>query len=344
MMATIGGKWAGLGLGDADPEVGKIRDFMRRKFRSYAGTLPDTRDAHGVSLFDEPMTVATLTMQRAYVAAGKLKAELANGFIGASTKVVMGYLATTTIDIRPMLFTVCGTGVPWWVGPDADMARAVENLYKWQPVGYPAQPFPMGSSISAGKAELRNQMGIWRTQIERNGAVIAGYSQGAVITSEVWELDIKPDNGSVNWVKDHVKKAVTWGNPSRELGKVYPDFAAGQQVAPADTSGVAYPADRMHDTPTWWRDYAHKGDLYACCEQGVSGEDKTAIWRVVRGEKFFVGPDTLLEQFLEVAQQPIPGAIGAFKAMLDAGMFFAKGITPHTSYNVQPAIDYLRAG
>jgi hypothetical protein len=145
------------------------------------------------------------------------------------------------------------------------------------------------------------------------------------------------------WAEPFLRKAVTWGNPSRELGKVYPDFAPGQSVAPRNTSGVAYVDDRMYDTPDLWRDYAHKGDLYAACEQGDSGEDKTAIWRIVRGEQFFIGPDTLLEQFLEITTSPIPGAIGAFKAMLDAGMFFGGGLTQHTSYNIGPAIDYLRS-
>ena len=341
-MATIGGKWVGLALRDASDEVGKIRDFMRRKFRSYAGNLPDSRTLDGVPLFDEAMAEATLKMQRAYVADGRLKQELANGFIGASTKVAMGYLNAPSVDVRPMLFTVCGTGVPWWVGPDADMARSLEHLYKWQPIGYPAAPFPMGKSINEGKAELHNQLRIHRAQVERNGAVLAGYSQGAVITSEVWEFGIKPANGESNWAKNHIKKAVTWGNPSRELGKVWPDFAPGQTVAPANTSGVAYPADRLKDTPDWWRDYAHKGDLYAATEQGDSGEDKTAIWRIIRGEKYFVGPDTLLEQFLEVAKSPLSGATGAFKAMWDAGMFFGKKLTPHTSYNPWTAADYLR--
>lgn len=343
-MATIGGKWVGLGLGDADPEVGKIRDFMKRKFRSYAGNLPDTTIwVNGVEkpYFDAPMTEATLTMQRAYVAAGRLKPELANGYIGASTKVVMGYLYAPSIDLRPMLFTVCGTGVPWWVGPDADMARSLEPLYKWQPIGYPATPFPMGKSITEGKNELRNQLNIHRAQIERNGYVLAGYSQGAIVTSEVWMQNIK--SGDFAWAAPHLKKAVTWGNPARELGKVYDDFAPGQSTAPANTSGVAHPSERMKDTPPQWRDYAHKGDLYASCEQGASGQDKTAIWRIIRGEKFFIGPDTLLEQFLEVTTAPVPGAIGAFKAMWDAGMFFSKGLTPHTSYNPWTAADYLRS-
>lgn len=344
-MATLGGKWVGLGLGDVDPEVGKIRAFMRRKFASYAGNLPETVSPSGVPVFDEAMTAATLTMQRVYAAQGKLKPELVNGYIGASTKVAMGYLAATSIDIRPVLFTVCGTGVPWWVGPDADTARALGDRYLWQPIGYPAAPTPMGPSIANGRAETINQFNIHRNQVILNGAALAGYSQGACVTSEIWENDIKPAAGALNWAKPHIRKAVTWGNPDREQGKVWPDFAAGQEVAPANTSGVT--GTLMVDTPDWWRNYAHKGDLYAAGGDGTPGsaasQDKTAIWQIIRGTKVFSGPDSLLAQFLEIAQQPIPGAIGAFKAMLDAGMFFGGGLTQHTSYNVQPAIDYLRS-
>lgn len=331
----FGGQWY-LGPGDVSPEIRKIKAFMRRMYRSYAGHLADTE------VYDDDMTNTVYVMQGKLRDGGKLPADKVNGLIGASTKVAMGYLKATTVDIRPMLFTVCGTGVPWWVGPDADTARAVENQYKWQPVGYPAAAFPMGRSINAGKAELRNQITIHRAQIERNGAALAVYSQGAAIGSEVWEQDIKPTSGVLHWAKPFIRKAVTWGNPSRELGRAWPD--PGAPVAGLNTSGVAHPSERLKDTPDWWRDYAHKGDLYTTVEQnGDAAEDKTAIWRIIRGERFFIGPDTLLEQFLEIAQQPIAGAIGAFRAMLDAGMFFAKGTGPHLNYSIQPAIDYLRA-
>lgn len=331
----FGGQWY-LGPGDSSPEIRKIKDFMRRMYRSYAGHLADTE------LYDDEMTDVVFIMQGKLRDSGKLPADKVNGLIGASTKVAMGYLKATTTDIRPMLFTVCGTGVPWWVGPDADLARAVETQYRWQPVGYPAAPFPMGKSINAGKAELHTQINAHRVQLERNGGALAGYSQGAVAVSEVWERDIKPTSGALHWAKPFIKKAVTWGNPSRELGRAWPD--PGAEVAGLNTSGVAHISDRLKDTPTWWRDYAHKGDLYTTVEQnGDAAEDKTAIWRIIRGEKFFIGPDTLLEQFLEIAKEPIPGAIGAFRAMLDAGMFFGKRTGPHLNYSIAPAVDYLRA-
>lgn len=332
----IGGKYVGMGLGDVSEEIRRIKAFMRRKF-SYCKHLEDTQT------YDPQMVDAVALMQGKYHDDGKLATGLYTpGILNAETKYVMGFLPRPPgPDTRPVLFTVCGTGVPWWVGPDADMARAVEDRYKWQPTGYPARPFPMGSSINDGKAELRNQFNIHRAQVEKHGGVLAGYSQGAVVTSEVWEFDIKPNNGSLHWAKDHILKAVAWGNPSREVGAAYPD--PGAEMAAANTGGVAYPTDRMKDTPPWWRNYAHKGDLYTTGTNDAAGQDKTAIWRIIRGEKFFVGPDTLLEQFLEITSSPLVGAIGAFKAMMDAGMFFAHGLTPHTNYNIGPAIDYLRS-
>jgi hypothetical protein len=103
-------------------------------------------------------------------------------------------------------------------------------------------------------------------------------------------------------------------------------------------------ADQLQqDTPAWWRNYAHKGDLYTDCE-GQSGEDKTAIYKIIMGTRVFKGPDNLLAQFLELAKDPVPEATGMFKAIVDAGLFFARGTGPHVNYSPQAAIDYLLAG
>lgn len=338
----VGDKYVGLGLGDVSEEIRLIKAFMRRKF-SYAKMLEDTQT------YDPQMVTVVAEMQGKYNQDGKLATgKYTTGIINLETKYVMGFLARPPgPDTRPVLFTVCGTGVPWWVGPDADTARAVEDKWRWQPCAYPAQPFPMGKSIDVGKIEVRNQFNraepgfMLRQQVEKYGAGMAIYSQGAVVGSEVWEFDIKPNNGVLHWVKDHMLKVVAWGNPSREIGSAWPD--PGGPMAPANTGGVAYPTDRMKDTPEWWHNYAHAGDLYTTGSDSAAGQDKTAIWRIIRGEKFFVGPDTLLEQFLEITRNPIAGATGAFKAMLDAGMFLGKGLTPHTNYNIGPAIDFLRS-
>ncbi|AAN16870.1 lysin B [Mycobacterium phage ArcherS7] len=337
----VTGEYVGLGLGDSSEEIRKIKEFMRKKFRSYAGHLADTPH------YDEQMTAVVAEMQGRYNQDGKLATgKYTPGIINAETKYVMNYLERPAgPDNRPVLFTVCGTGVPWWVGPDAETARQVEDLYRWQPVGYPAAPFPMGPSIEAGKAELRAQINRMepgfelRKQVERNGMVLAGYSQGAIVTSEVWEDDIRTSGPIVGWAKDHVLKAVAWGNPNREQGKAYPD--AGAPLAAADSAGIT--GRLMTDTPDWWRNYAHQGDLYTATRPGESREDKVAIWQIVRGTNILSGPDSLLRQFLEIAEAPVPNAIAAFQAFMDAGLFFVKGTRPHTNYHIGAAVDYLRS-
>ena len=339
----IGGAWCGWGLGDSHEEVRALKAFMRTKF-SYARDLADT------PAYDEAMVTAVADMQARYnTGYGRLAAgTYTPGILNYATKVAMGYVARPRkVDQRPVLFTVCGTGVPWWVGPDADTARAVEDRYRWQPIGYPATAVPMGPSIEAGKTELVNQFNLHREQVIRCGAALAGYSQGAIVISEAWEEHIRPVGGSLHWAHPHVSKAVAWGNPSREQGKVFPD--AGGKISPLSHQGVT--GRLMVDTPDWWRNYAHQGDLYTDSPVDKSGEDRTAIWQIIRNGDMFKGPDSLLRQVLELtgaakgaptdATQAI-ALTGMFKAMLDAIVFFGKGTAPHTSYSIAEAIAYLR--
>jgi hypothetical protein len=332
----IGGQWVGLGLNDSSEEIRRIKEFMRVKF-SYAKGLDNT------PLYDKAMVEVVVAMQNRYNSAGQLPSDkFLPGILNVETKIVMGFIPRPTKP-KPLLFTVCGTGVPWWVGPDADVARSVESKYRWQPIGYPANPFPMGKSAAAGREELCHQVELWRKEIENNckAATFIGYSQGAIVTSECWEYDIKPENGRLHWFKPYLTKAVTFGNPMREKGKVWGD--AGGSAPAADSHGIA--DQLMVDTPNWWRNYAHKGDLYSDCA-GQSGEDKTAIYKIVMGTRVLSGPDNLLRQLLEasgtVTDAPqIIELTGLLKAILDAGMFFVKGTGPHINYSTAEATAYL---
>jgi hypothetical protein len=336
----IAGQWVGWGPGDSHEEIRALKAFMRPKF-SYARGLADTPD------YDEPMVTAVAEMQARYntgfgrLATGKYIA----GILNYETKIAMGFVARPPRpDQRPVLFTVCGTGVPWWVGPDADTARAVEHRYRWQPIGYPARPVPMGPSITAGRNELYAQLVRFRTQVEEYGAALAGYSQGAIVVSEAWEADIKPESGRLHWAEPHIRKAVTWGNPMRERGRVWPD--AGAPPSPKTHGGVT--ADLMVDTPDWWRDYAHAGDLYTDVPDDESGENRTAIWQVIRSGDMLRGPDSLLRQVLELTgavrdASTISETTGMFKAMLDAIVFFGRRTGPHVNYSTVEAVNYLRS-
>lgn len=332
----IAGQWVGLGIGDSSDEIQRLKRHMRTKF-SYAAKLADT------TLFDQAMVDAVVEMQRRYNASGQLKTgSYTPGIVNAETKFVCGFLTRPNIDRRPVLLTVCGTGVPWWVGPDADTARAVEKQWLWQPIGYMAQPVPMGPSIQAGKDELCAQLFAHRDRITQYGCGFASYSQGAIVVSETWEHDIKPSGGKMHWVFPHVRKAVAWGNPSREKGKVWPDV--GAPVSSPDHQGVT--GDLMVDTPSWWRNYAHRGDLYTDVPDDESGENRTAIWQIIRDGNMWAGPDSLLRQFIELSgavdADQISEITGMFKAMLDSLIFFGQGTKPHVNYSTAEAIDYLR--
>lgn len=339
----IDNQWVGLGLGDSSPEIRTIKTFMRRKFASYAGHLPDTED------YDAEMTTAVAEMQRRYEAAGRIgHYDYLPGIINVATKTVMGYYRPPPVapPERPILFTVCGTGVPWWgPGPDSDLARAVEHKWRWQPIGYPAAPFPMNPSAQQGREELVHQISLNRALIEdRNLEIaLAGFSQGAIVTSECWMYDISPPNGRLHWAKDHLTRAVTWGNPMRQQGSAWPD--PGGAMVSDDSHGIS--DILMTDTPPKvWRDYAHKDDLYTDVS-GESGENKAAVYKIVMGTRIFTGPDSILAQVLEVLgvredAGQVSEAIAMFMAILDAGLFFARRTTPHLNYDIAPAIDYLR--
>lgn len=329
----VSGAWIGLGLGDVSPEVARLKDHLRKKF-SYA---------HGLSfsnLFDAHTAEVVAEMQDRYNRAGQLPTGgYVPGVVNVETKYVCGFLARPPAqDNRPVLFTVCGTSVPWWVGPDADAARAVETQYRWQPIGYRAAPFPMNQSVAEGRTELVTQIERYRPQIERCGAALIGYSQGALITCTTWLDFIAPDGGRLAWMRPHLRKAVTFGNPMREQGRVWPDHG-GQSAGPG-SRGIA---DRlMVDTPPWWRDYAHRGDLYTDVS-GDSGEWKTLIYKVVQGAKILQGPDSLLAQAVELTQAPVREVMAILGAVLDAGMFFAARTGPHVNYHPGDAINHLRA-
>lgn len=334
----IAGAWVGLGLGDSSDEVLRFKAFLRKKF-TYAGGLSDTR------LYDEQTVAVVAEMQRRYNAAGKLATgSYISGVTNLETKVVCGFMARPVApDRRGVLFTVCGTGVPWWVGPDADTARAVEQYWLWQPIGYPAQAVPMGQSIAEGRAELATQMNRHRDRVLANGAALAGYSQGAIVISEAWENLIKPPAGPLHWAAGSIRKAVTWGNPMRERGKVWPDL--GGSTASPESQGVT--EKLMVDTPTWWRNYAHAGDLYSDCPADESSENRTAIWKMIRDGDIAKGPDSFLRQILEltgvVTDAPqVAEVTGMAKAMIDAVTFFGAQTGPHINYSTAEAIAYLR--
>jgi hypothetical protein len=201
----------------------------------------------------------------------------------------------------------------------------------------------MGTSINEGVTEGIRILEEERGRIERYGLALMGYSQGAYIISVLWQTHINPANGRLHWLKKHIRKAVLIGNPKRQVGWVTPD--PGAPAAKPDTGGVD--EELLTDSPSWWMELAHDGDLYCAAKNDESRENKTAIWKIIRGNKIFSGPDALWRQVLELLvggdASKISEIWGVFVAIKDAGMFVVKRTGPHLNYHIGPAVDHLRS-
>lgn len=246
-------------------------------------------------------------------------------------------------QILPWLFTVHGAGQPDPLGPGlpADTARACLDKYRWQPIGnYPASAFPMWDSIMQGYAELV-------LQIEQKLAgndddfALAGYSEGAVVVGQVLKHEIQDPAGRLHKYLPRLRKVVFWGNPMRQKGIRHFDEWVWP-IAPADTSGIL--EDRLEglEKATFEvRDYAHAADMYASCGFDTKSQNKRAICKIImKPSDIFSGDDSLTHQLIELAQSPIPGAIGIALALIDTIKFFASNAH---GYNIYPAIAFLRS-
>lgn len=303
-----------LTVGSTGPVVTAWQRIMVARFQSYAlaadgGPLR----ADGYFGYDDA------DVQREYE---RRTNQPVDGIVSEADLVALGVIAPPAA--KPTLFTVHGTGVTMWDGPPADTARAVLHKYHWQPIGnYPAQPFPMWPSIQLGVAELRLQINRYPGPF-----ALAGYSQGAIVTSLVYKYDIANPRGILHHRLKDLKKAVTWGNPMAEHG------------ASPNSTGIM--DDRLENTPTWWRDYCNKGDIYCDNPSNDSGEYSTAICKIVMGHDWWRGRDSIISQIIELGLNPIQEGMAMLDAIVKAGLFFANGTSAHLRYDITPAINYLK--
>lgn len=265
---------------------------------------------------------------------------------------------------RPVLLTASGTGADMWTGYPADVARAVGNIWYFQPINYgpngiPAV-FPMGPSVDQGVNE-----GV-RLVLEEIPAglpiALCGYSQGGMVVSRL--LD-EFRSGRLKRRERDLVAGLTFGNPDRELGAY---------AGPRDPGGRGISNRRIKGTPSWWADLAEPRDIYTNVPNDDVGEDMTAIYRLVqlRGLDDLIGEDSLLEQALELVlggglviptnpldllglmtklgvKGPLSGFPAAVMAAIKALTFFGSkpATAPHIEYHIReitPGVTYLNWG
>lgn len=319
-------EWHGWHVGMTGEPVRAAKHELRRRF-SYAAALDET------PYFGDDLRIVLCEYQTR-------KGLPTSGVLDSATQVALG-----TAKPQPVgtLFTVAGTYADMWTGYPADVARAVADVWYFQPVNYPAAVFPMGPSVEQGKRELR------RLITERPGHIaLAGYSQGGIVVSEVWQHDIRDPRGCLHNRIGDVVAAVTWGNPCREEGVANGNLLSALPIP--EGRGIA--SDRLVDTPAWWLDFAHGAnsgmgkDIYtSTSDDPEAAEHMESIFRVVQGAQGWYGSNNIIEQVAEMFINPGREIPAVVRAVWDGGMFVCAGDFPtaaHCNYDIRPAIDYLR--
>lgn len=274
---------------------------------------------------------------------------------------------------RPLFVSVNGTGVPDPFGPgfSADIGRALANpwnylvgefwgspaerlynVFDWQPIGYPAAVTPMGPSVLKGRAEVNLQ--ISRRPLG-TPLFLSGYSQGAIVTGQVWAYDILDPKGLHHDRLKDVHGIIQFGDPLR-----CPGIAHGNEVAgfPAPTNrdgqmtgGIAGPADlTAAQTPDFLLSCALDGDLYAACPVGsnpwgksIFGGSKESDVGRVETNIYNIIQKTSVMNIFSIAKD-IFAPIGSVQAIVNGLTFASAGMNaPHWQYApfVPPMVGWL---
>ena len=252
---------------------------------------------------------------------------------------------------RITLLTVNGTGVTMWDGPPADTARALgDERWLWQPIGYPSATLNMLASRQAGEQELVRQILLHPGKI-----VLAGYSQGALITGTVWRDHILNPTGDLHHRLGDVSAIIHWGDPMR-----CPGIARGNQFAglpmPSNldgqtTGGIAGPdCLTAEQTPDFLLSFCNNGDLYAAAPVGADpwhaesevGKVEKLIYDIIQ-QATFLDVMAVAGEILKAVFMPMAYLIPLIQAIANGILFFGAGMNaPHYHYPIDGAVGYLR--
>lgn len=335
-MKGADGKWIGFGPGDKDPKIVVFKQKFNDKYKWVRDGYPDlgTSDFYTETLFN----VASEFQKRVGLPI--------TGIMNAASQERLGVTPPKpAVPHRPdRTFITCQGTVPsdMFGPPQGDIARGIADIAYHQPVWGRYAAFPMWSSITEEIAECQNLIN--DKNVTPGQFDMFGYSQGAIVVSWVYKYLLLPEPGpggigSLHHRLKDLRKVVTFGNPMMEIGKGWED-GVGKSARP-NCGGIM--EDRMVNTPSFWRDFAHRDDLYCDCENDDEGEFKRAICKIIMGNSWWKGKDSIFHQVMEVTGRPFKEVYKMTMAIKDAGLFFGSGTRPHVTYNPQAAIDFLRS-
>ncbi len=181
------------------------------------------------------------------------------------------------------IFSVDGTlypgapGPPWpYAGFASDIAwglmTVADGMWLSDFIAYPATVGSMQSSANIGRGNLTTA--IMNTPLGWP-IVLAGYSQGAIVTDQCWLDDFVNPKGVLHdrYLNGDLKAIFNYGDPLRAPGVANGNLLAGiplpKHLDGVVTGGIGGPMDLTPaQTPPHLFSCALDGDLYACCPVG----------------------------------------------------------------------------
>ena len=347
---NINGQWVGWGLGDNSSRDFTVRDakaYMRRAYKSYAGSLADT------NIYDQEMQDTVIEMQNRLVTSGALTSgQFLPGILDLPTEYAMGFRKRPD-PTKPIIFSVEGHMSNMFAGPSADTATVLEKegLVHHQPIGYDngALPFNNNSGVQ-GLAQLV------AGQVMPNDVpfaedcdwYITGFSQGMIVVFDFCDKYLK-DGQPLAHRRKYLKGILANGNPNRAEGSVAP--WAIPWVKNPDTHGLDpykrfklpgcfNPDDYGIPMVDVWRE----GDIFAQNGDDDASQAKAAVYEAAARGDLFSNPTSIVAQIASVFSRPFEEIWGIFMAIVSGIGFLATGPNnPHYSpYDISGGINWMR--
>jgi hypothetical protein len=222
-------------------------------------------------------------------------------------------------------------------------------------IGYPAVTIPMWPSVQIGRTNLVNTIQFYASAYKAlHGSyagmviVLSGYSQGAMVTDQVWVLDFLSPTGVLHYLLPYVLRMYNFGDifrtPGIALGNVVAGLAQSIQQDSVETGGIGGSLDltvaqtmclSQIDGQPVVQSSANFGDIYTCCPTGLN--PWTALAPAAKtGNTFFkiVMQPTFVD-VIEVAEV-LTNLGGSLEEMVNGLKFAAEGTNaPHWQYYPQ---------
>ncbi|QLF84257.1 lysin B [Mycobacterium phage Soul22] len=350
----IANAYVGLGEGDISPEVGRVKQLLKKKFTPARNTIDDS------DVFTPALTAEVKRIQGIYTIEGKPGApHYIAGVVNLEFKYDVGLLKRPA-PVLPIIFTQEGHQSNMFFGPCASTASQLEQqgVCHWKPIGdwnTAALPFDK-SGIDAWVRQLS------RHEIEGppvdpnnpNGPKIMwpfppgtpwggiGFSRGAKDFCDFMTRHVIPVNAPLHYRLADFRRGLAFGNPRRAK-----DAICSWAQSPPDpgTHGIM---DRLFDARALgiadrWAENANDEDMFAEVGDDAAGKNQTAIARIITENSWIGGPTALFSRVLTLFGNPVGEGFGIVKAIFDAVMFLAANPNPHYSTFATPGdVEWMR--